>query len=34
MQAKVQDRELTEVERQMLKEQWKKEDEQEREMER
>jgi hypothetical protein len=34
VQAKVQDRELTEVERQMLKEQWKKEDEQEKEMER
>ena len=34
IQAKVQDRELTEVERQMLKEQWKREDEIEKEMER
>jgi hypothetical protein len=34
VQAKVQDRELTDIERQMLKEQWKREDEVEREMER
>jgi hypothetical protein len=34
VQAKAQDRELTEVERQMLKEQWKREDEIEKEMER
>jgi hypothetical protein len=34
VQAKVQERELTEIERTMLKEQWKKEDEYEKEMER
>jgi hypothetical protein len=34
VQAKAQDQELTEIERQMLKEQWKREDENEREMER
>lgn len=34
VQAKVQDRELTELERQMLNEQWKREEEQEHEMER
>lgn len=34
VQTKVQERELTDIERHMLKEQWKREDEQEREMER